>query len=508
MISTYRSLLAATVALAASAACFPQLARAHDAHDDSAPQTLLFNLEPFVDPAGIVATYNANGRIDTRNAFFQSLGTNGRSCATCHVASQAMSISPPDVRRRFDSTRGQDPLFAGVDGANCPNVKRGDRSGHSLVLENGLIRIGMVVPPTAQFTISVVHDPYGCALVTDRATGQVTASIYRRPLPTANISFLSAVMWDGRETISPLTTGSTFLGNLQGDLSHQATSAVNTHAQAATPPTTAQLTQIVNFELGLFTAQVWDWSAGDLAAHGARGGPVQLANQEYYPGINDVLGADPTGEAFDSSAMSAFAAWSQAGKTRADRNEDGGAAARRAIAAGEQIFNTTPLTITAVRGLNDNAALGKPASFQGTCTTCHDSPNVGHHSLPLPLDIGIGHPTLPNFESDPNIVAALAEVDAANLPIFRIDGCPDPFNPAVTAPAYTTDPGKALVSGQCGDLNRLKGPILRGLAARAPYFHNGAAANLTQVVEFYDKRFQMNLSHPQQMQLVAFLNSL
>ena len=133
---------------------------------------------------------------------------------------------------------------------------------------------------------------------------------------------------------------------------------------------------------------------------------------------------------------------------------------------------------------------------------------MGNHSLPLPLDIGIGHPALPNFESDPNIAAALAQVDAADLPIFRLDGCPDPFHPGQVNPMYTTDPGKALISGLCADVNRLKGPILRGLAARAPYFHNGAAANLTQLVEFYDKRFQMNLSHPQQMQLVAFLNSL
>ena len=36
---------------------------------------------------------------------------------------------------------------------------------------------------------------------------------------------------------------------------------------------------------------------------------------------------------------------------------------------------------------------------------------------------------------------------------------------------------------QSGDLNRVKGPILRGLAARAPYFHNGAAASLLQAVE-------------------------
>jgi len=489
------------------AALVSTLSAAGAAHAAGDPATLLFNLEPFRDPSGFIATYDVDGHIDTRNPFFQSLGTNGRSCATCHVASQAMSISPPDIRRRFAVTHGQDPLFAGVDGANCATVKRSDPAGHSLLLQHGLIRIALTLPTTnLQFTISAVHDPYGCAVST--SSGQVTVSVYRRPLPATNLNFLSAVMWDGRETLSPLTSAATFLANLQSNLADQANSAVMGHAQASVPPTSQQLSDIVRFELGLYSAQVWDDSAGALLLYGARGGPISLSRQEYYPAINDVLGADPSGEAFDSSAMSAFAGWANAGMTSRDRNADGRAQARRAVAAGEQLFNTLPITITAVRGLNDNAALGKPASIQGTCTTCHDAPNVGDHSLPLPLDIGIGHPALPNFESDPNIAAALAAVDSADLPVFRIDGCPDPFHPGEVNPVYTTDPGKALITGSCADVNRLKGPILRGLAARAPYFHNGAAANLMQVVDFYDKRFSMSLTAEQKADLVAFLGSL
>ena len=95
-----------------------------------------------------------------------------------------------------------------------------------------------------------------------------------------------------------------------------------------------------------------------------------------------------------------------------------------------------------------------------------------------------------------------------DLPIYAISGCPDPFNPTQLALLYTSDPGKGLITGQCGDLNRVKGPILRGLAARAPYFHNGAAANLLEVVNFYNQRFQMNLTPRQKTEVVAFLNSL
>jgi cytochrome c peroxidase len=65
-----------------------------------------------------------------------------------------------------------------------------------------------------------------------------------------------------------------------------------------------------------------------------------------------------------------------------------------------------------------------------------------------------------------------------------------------------------LVTGHCADVNRIKGPILRGLAARAPFFHNGAARDIGEVVSFYDQRFQMNLSEEEKSQLAAFLHSL
>jgi len=95
-----------------------------------------------------------------------------------------------------------------------------------------------------------------------------------------------------------------------------------------------------------------------------------------------------------------------------------------------------------------------------------------------------------------------------DLPVFLVQGCRNPFDPGEPASFYTTDPGRALITGHCSDFNRVKGPVLRGLAGRAPYFHNGAAADLEELVSFYDKRFQMNLTNQQKRQLVAFLNAL
>jgi len=57
-------------------------------------------------------------------------------------------------------------------------------------------------------------------------------------------------------------------------------------------------------------------------------------------------------------------------------------------------------------------------------------------------------------------------------------------------------------------VNRFKGPILRGLAARAPYFHNGFAATLPEVVDFYDSRFAIGFTAQEKSDLVAFLRAL
>jgi cytochrome c peroxidase len=466
--------------------------------------------QSFRDASGVITTLSANGPIDSHGAFFQSLGTNGRSCATCHVASQAMSISAIGIQQRFAETRGRDPLFASVDGANCPNARQDSAKDHSLLLQHGLIRIFLKPPAGAQFSISVVRDPYGCAITTDPTDGLPIVSVYRRPLPTTNLGFLSTIMFDGRETKQPLNALSSFSPNLATDLTQQAIDAIAIHAQGTQPPSTAQLKDIIDFELGLYTAQSYDNAAESLRDDGANGGPRYVANvlsALYYPGMNDALGADPDGLPFAPSAMQLYSAWAGAGVdgySEALRREQ----ARRDIAAGETLFDSAPVHISNVRGLNDNPALGSPSTFTGTCTTCHDTPNVGNHSFPLPLDIGTGHSVLPGAETDANIAAGLAELSVPNLPVYLIKRCPNPFNPGQPESFYTTDPGKALVSGLCSDFNRGKGPILRGLAARAPYFHNGAAADLNELVNFYNKRFQMNLTEQQERELVAFLNSL
>ncbi len=457
------------------------------------------NLQLFQDSTGYLATLSTTGTIDTTNPFFQNLGTNGRTCATCHVAGENWSFTPADAQARFQNTQGTDPLFRPVDGSNCPNSPGVNstppaESAYSLLLSKGLIHISLPIPANAQFTVKVVSDPYGCALTTD-ATGQKFLSMYRRPLPATNLGFLSTVMFDGRETIKPLNNAATFQSNLNADLQHQAMDATLGHAQGTQSPTQTQLAQIVAFELSTFTAQQVDNRAGDLTAQGGNGGPLFLSTVPYYPGINDSLGGNPTGAAFNPNAFTLFSAWSDLS------GNNPFIPARESVARGEMLFNTTPVVIQDVKGLND--VLGQ-TTIVGTCTTCHDTPQVGNHSFSVPLDIGISD--VPSSPSDP-LVQSLAQLNSPLVPVYSIR-CSTKLGAPNNVTVQTSDPGRAMITGRCEDIGKFKGPILRGLAAHAPYFQNGSADSLEQVVNFYNLRFQMGLKAGDVQDLVNFLSSL
>ncbi len=430
------------------------------------------------DDSGLLRTYTRSGTINHENAFFQPIGTNGRSCGTCHRQDAGWSLTPREVRARFEATGGMDPLFRKNDGSNAPTLDMSTvdarRHAYSMLLDRAVIRVGIGIPATAEFTLADVDDPYHYASANE-------LSLFRRPLPSTNLSFLTGIMWDGRETITPFLPpmhAGQANAALVSALIKQASDATIGHAEGL-DPTPDQLADIVAFESGLTTAQVSDDEAEFLNDDDAIGGPRTLAIQRFHVGINDTLGGDPTGSLFDPDTMALFPAWRGADSHDQSRR----ARARASIARGEALFNDHPLTITGVGGLND--ALAKP-SIPGTCTTCHDSPNVGNHSVALPLNLGLTD----------------ASRRTPDMPLYTLR------NTSSGETVQTTDPGLALVTGKWKDIGRFKGPVLRGLAARPPYFHNGFAATLKDVVDFYDTRFAMHLTALEKRDMVAFLRSL
>ena len=475
-------------------------------------QTFVPNGTLFLNPGGASQTYSTTGGgIDQTGLFFQSLGTNGRSCASCHQPSDGMSVSALDVQLRFDETAGLDPIFRTVDGSNCDhniNVStlQGRSSAYSLLRTRGLIRIFLAVPSGADYAVTAVSNPYGC-----NETNVI--SQYRRPLPATNLRFLSAVMFDGRES-TPVTGTTKILytnypGSLQSDLAHQSLDATVTHAQGdGTRPTAAEQQEIVNFEMALFTAQSLSFLSGPLNSAGGNGGPVPLATLPFFISINSSVHAllpngpeQPGGliaagdDQFTSNIFNLYNAWSALPSFDL----------RASVARGQTIFNTRPITITGVAGINDDVSEGGLVSggipsLTGTCGTCHDTPNVGDHSFPTPLNIGTGDPSPSNAAVD------MGGLDISYLP--QITVCQLVNGQPSKNCKTTSDLGQALIDGQFAHVGKIKGPILRGLAARAPYFHNGSAQTLLDVVRFYENRFGLVLSPQDELDLFNFLSVL
>ncbi len=222
------------------------------------PPVILQTL-PSLDPTGVVETYNLDApTVTATHPFFESLGTNGRACATCHEPRSAWGVSTASIRQRFALSGGTDPIFRPIDGATCPSddvsTPAAKRRAYNLLLTKGLIRIFLPLPANRDFNITALDDPYGCTTLN---TSPPVVSVYRRPLPATSLDFLLncpasnpncpplSIMWDGREP----------------SLQSQATDATLGHAQASAPPTAAELAAIVAFETNIFDAQVFDFQA-------------------------------------------------------------------------------------------------------------------------------------------------------------------------------------------------------------------------------------------------------
>jgi hypothetical protein len=469
--------------------------------------------EQFANPHGQVGNHNVPGQtITANNAFFQSLGENGRSCVTCHNPPSGMGLSLKNIKARFRSNLN-DPLFAPVDGANCPDQvpaaltsgalvggrkgqsKRALREAYSALLTKGLIRIPIAVPIGAEFTVSIVSDRPGCntspnTVFNRTSDGRPILSMYRRPIFSASLRFKvpndnanaapTNVMWDGREP----------------NLFSQAISATLGHAQALNPPTEAQLQQIVDFETKFFSAQLIDKTARRLDADGATGGPVHLSTRSTAP---------PTGfpppPAFDE-----YTNW-------ANRTGNAKANQQGSIERGQAIFNGTAprstFIMANVGGFNDfeiapGVPIGNPAPFPFSCSGCHGFPHAGSELVfPPQRDIGTGGQASNLATAD----GGVGPLPAGDLPIFKFDCSSNP-HPFYGTQIITNDPGTGLITGKCKDIGKKTVPAMRGLASRAPFFSDGSAKDLRAVVDFYVKRFNMLLEEQDKRDLTNFLAAL
>jgi len=458
------------------------------------PETL-----SYPDQSGVITTLNSNGPTRTLgHPFFTALGTNGRACVTCHQPADAMSLSAATAQERWKTSNGHDPLFAAIDGSNCPTLPQDEMQSHSLLLNRGLIRVARPWPPRdaagkviqPQFDIEVVRDPTTCNL--DRTYGleskTPTVSVFRRPRPATNTKYLTAAGFNfdpknGFPLPRDAETGELVNGNITADarvptLFAQARDALRSHLQTEGVTDPATVKQIVEFISGLYTAQQVDNTAGALN-DGVSGGPSALRQAR----AGDLQGG-PT------PIWMEYFPWLE---LKGDEQEaNARTQMRRSIARGAEIFSRRMFLVSDSMGIN-NMGFGNPV--RNGCAFCHNMQHTGMDVAPGQVDLG----TTNSPHADP----------APDLPLFKLT-CKlnAPAHSFLGRVIYTQDPGYALTTGKCADIGKVTIQQMRGLAARAPYFSNGSARTLRDLVDFYDRRYQMNLTSQEKQDLINLMSVL
>jgi cytochrome c peroxidase len=477
---------------------------------------------PFADDSGeiqsapsAVTISTASGAIvpvtaplDGTNKFFDpSFGNNGQACVTCHQPAQGFTVHVAAIQSSFAATGLTDPLFQLNDTANNPNGTV-SADNFSLFLNTGVVRIGKTFAASTNFTVEpqttakfgslplVNNDP-------QQGPGHTTLSLFRRPLVNTNVHLDSSVLWDGRANI----------GNMRAQVIGAAKTLL-----LATNPSNADSDQVAAFMLGVNSDEHFDTAAGKdangncllstcgaglLNAEGAQGGVQNL--QALALGSNAPCTsflANPC--TANVPGYSIFNAWSNLSGSSSSN------VPRGSVARGQEVFNNANLTIPSegIPGLPQSA---------GTvihCTTCHATGNVGNNPDPT-FFVRIGTDSV-------QILTALAAIDS-RVQIF-VDGVkelpeyclrpksdPTPFSTAPcgthTTDIKTTDPGRAMVTGNITDVGKFKPPILRGLAARSPYFHAGLAVAIDDLINFYNARFSIGLTDDEHTDLASFLEA-
>lgn len=470
----------------------------------------------YANAYGFLGVLSTAGTIDTAgHPFFEPLGANGRACVSCHQPAWGMSLSVPAIVDRWEATGGTDPIFAAIDGMNCPNLTPGDPASHSLLLERGLFRIPLPWPPVdaagepiePEFSIEVVRDPTGCntdpVYGIDGERGEI--SVYRRPRPAANLRYVAS----SRFGVSPFIgkngmlaaidpeTGRPVNMNMMADareatLRTQAQSAAHGHLEVATPLTADQLDRIEAFERQLYAAQSWSNGAGDLTEPD---GPSGLGPYAMASGSDGVLGNNTTRFVIPMEDK-----WADLPEG-ADDSEQARNTFRESVQRGHDVFFFRTFWISDAMHIN-TVGLGNP--IKRTCSTCHGMHMTAMDTANGWMDLGTtNHPWALEPPESP------WAGDLPELPLFRISCREDlPPHPFLGRTIYTQDPGRALISGKCDDVGAIVIQQFRGLAARPPYFSNGSAATLSEVVDFYDRRFNIRLTEQERTDLVNFLSVL
>jgi len=376
--------------------------------------------------------------------------TNDRSCATCHVLEDHTGLTPAHVQAAF-AANPNDPLFNPID-ADDPNAAEPTYEH----LKKGLVRV-------------VIHLPDNMDLI-DFAGNVVTGpdrnvEVWRAVPSVANAAITAPYQYDGRK------------GNLQ----EQAQAAISSHSQGPIVDD-EDLDAIAEFQQELFTSNRAKWVAKKMdkgipaeeiprpelrmddltpaqarglevyntACEGCHGGSttLQITNREVHALAFVELKPDGT-VLFDTSVTPPQAVL----RPQPNNNEFVNIGFANLSYLG-QLFGD-------FFGPRFNASVSLPQYRYRFYTDGTRS----QQAVDLP-PIPPGGPF--NFGA----------VDENGAPIFGPNFLPQ---------MWSTDPGRAAITGDPVDFEAFDMPPLRGVAHTAPYFHDNLVETLRDAVDIYSR---------------------
>ncbi|MET0414263.1 MAG: cytochrome c peroxidase [Polyangiaceae bacterium] len=373
-------------------------------------------------------------------------GSNGRSCATCHVPEDGFTLTPAHVARLLE-TNPDDPLFNAIDAD--------DPSAGTLTFEHlkkGLVRVVLTLPDN----VDSIDD-----------AGNVTTSPDR-----------GLFVWRGVPSIADTALSAPYqLDGRVATLEEQAQGAITGHSQGGAMPR-SELERVAAYERGVFSSS----RARSVAEQLERG--VALADIADVDDELELSSEEQRGrEVYEAVCKGCHGGADKA--TIVDRKIHD--LAFPALKPDGTVLYEVPATDPPTPALSprpDSEFINIGSAMENHLVqigaTEHES---------FTKDV-----SFPRYRFRFYTDASRTEIIAELPPALPAD---DPFAPTlddagnpVTGPnffpqLFTTDPGRAVISGSPDDFEAFDIPTLRGIGKTAPYWHNGISETLEDVVDLY-----------------------
>jgi cytochrome c peroxidase len=358
-------------------------------------------------------------------------GTNGRSCATCHVPDKHFILHPADVAARLQSDP-EDPLFNTLD-ADDPTAATPTYEH----LEAGLVRVTLTLADNLDVVDSCGNVVTNCARTID---------VWRGVPTVENTAYTAPYQYDGRFATLPI----------------QADAALHAHSQIDHEPTATQLADISDFETTVFSGT----AAAHIAAAIKDGDPPPDGIEHFTPGSQKARG-----EALFTSACAPCH----------------GTPTQVTIVSDPVHDRLRPV-------LNTDGSVTLTTNAQGVTVAAQVHTNPAK-DMQVNLGIAFGTyveqadppPGGPPEGFFPQYRMRFYTDATRTQTVFDLPPLPPAIGPTLAPQAWSVDPGLAATTGDPDDWEAFDVPQLRGIKYTAPYFHDNSALTLMDVLDTYSR---------------------